>query len=124
MWDGSAKGDVTDTYAQLMATDALFTTNAASENYPAGVASTEQRFIHFMLNERTRELLGEFTRWEDLVRDELLLSRTKLYNKDATSIQDYHKLRPIPQQQIDLTTVGGKLMNADQKKAYQNPGYQ
>jgi hypothetical protein len=124
MYDGSVKGDVSDTYLQLMATDVLFTTNAASENYPADVTSTEQRFIHFILNERTRELLGEFCRWEDLVRDELLFSRTKLYNKDAINIDTYHKLRPIPQQQIDLTTVNGKLMDAAQKKAYQNPGYQ
>jgi hypothetical protein len=124
MYDGGTKGDVTDTYAQLMATDVLFTTNAASENYPPGVASTADRFIHFMLNERTREMLGEFCRWEDLVRDELLVSRTKLFDKDATSIADYHKLRPIPQLQIDLTTVNGKLMDAAQKKAYQNPGYQ
>ncbi|AXY75945.1 RagB/SusD family nutrient uptake outer membrane protein [Paraflavitalea soli] len=123
MYDGSTKGDVTDTYANLMATDVLFTTNAPSENYPPGVGSTEERFIHFMLNERTRELLGEFCRWEDLVRTELLYSRTKLFNKDATSIMPYHKLRPIPQQQIDLTTQNGQLMDATQKKNYQNPGY-
>jgi hypothetical protein len=124
MWDGGTKGDVTDTYLQLMATDLLFTTNAASENYPPGVNATADRFIHFMLNERTREMLGEFCRWEDLVRNELLYSRTKLFNKDATSIAEYHKLRPIPQQQIDLTTIDGKLMSAEDKKAYQNAGYQ
>lgn len=123
-WDGGVKGDVSDTYPQLMATDVLFTTNAPSENYPPDVTSTADRFIHFMLNERTREMLGEFCRWEDLVRDELLYSRTKLFNKDATSIADYHKLRPIPQLQIDLTTIDGKQMNNDEKKAYQNPGYQ
>lgn len=124
MYDGGVKGDVSDTYLNMMATDVLFTTNAPSENYPAGVSSTEERFIHFMLNERTREMLGEFGRWEDLVRTELLYSRTKLFNKDATSLMPYHKLRPIPQQQIDLTTVGGQTMNAEQKKNYQNPGYQ
>jgi starch-binding outer membrane protein, SusD/RagB family len=124
MYDGSVKGDVSDTYVNMTATDALFTTNAPSENYPAGVNSTEERFIHFMLNERTREMLGEFGRWEDLVRTELLYSRTKLFNKDATSLMPYHKLRPIPQQQIDLTTVNGQIMTAEQKKSYQNPGYQ
>jgi hypothetical protein len=124
MFDGGTKGDVSDTYTNLMATDALFTTNAPSENYPPGVGSTEERFIHFILNERTRELLGEFGRWEDLARTELLYSRTKLFNKDATSIMPYHKLRPIPQQQIDLTTVNGQLMDSEQRKNYQNPGYQ
>jgi starch-binding outer membrane protein, SusD/RagB family len=124
MYDGGTKGDVTDTYVNLMATDVLFTTNAPSENYPPGVGSTEQRFVHFMLNERTRELLGEFGRWEDLVRTELLYSRTKHFNKDATSLDVYHKLRPIPQQQIDLTTVNGQLMDGEQRKNYQNPGYQ
>jgi hypothetical protein len=123
MYDGNDKADVSDTYSKLMATDVLFTSNAASENYPATVTSTAERFIHFMLNERTREMLGEFCRWEDLVRDELLFSRTKLYNKDAANLAEFHKLRPIPQLQIDLTTVDGKLMNAAQKKAYQNPGY-
>lgn len=123
MYDGGIKGDVSDTYVNMIATETLFTTNAASENYPPAVGSTEERFIHFMLNERTREMLGEFCRWEDLVRTELLYSRTKLFNKDATSIMPHHKLRPIPQQQIDLTTVGGQPMNAEQKKNYQNEGY-
>jgi len=123
MFDGGVRGDVSDTYPNLTATTALFTTNAPSENYPASVSTTAQRFIHFMLNERTRELCGEFYRWEDLVRTETLYDRTKLFNKDATSIQPFHKLRPVPQIQIDLTTAGGQPLSGDQKKAYQNPGY-
>ncbi|MDQ3845743.1 MAG: RagB/SusD family nutrient uptake outer membrane protein, partial [Bacteroidota bacterium] len=101
----------------------LFTTNAPSELYPPSVTSTADRFIHFMLNERTRELCGEFYRWEDLARTETLYDRTKLFNKDATNLQPYHRLRPIPQIQIDLTTVNGQPMSGDQKKAYQNQGY-
>ena len=123
LFDGGTRGDVSDTYNNMMATQTLFTTNAASENYPPSAGSTPQRFIHFMLNERTREMLGEFGRWEDLVRTETLVERTKLFDKDATNLQPYHKLRPIPQLQIDLTTVGGQPMNPDQKKSYQNPGY-
>lgn len=123
MFDGGTPGDVADTYANLTATTALFTTNAASENYPATVTSTADRFIHFMLNERTRELCGEFYRWEDLVRTETLYDRTKLFNKDATSIIPRDKLRPIPQVQIDATTINGSAMTADQKKSYQNPGW-
>lgn len=120
---GGTPGDVNNTIAEMTATDILFTTNAPSEQYPAGVASTADRFIHFMLNERTRELCGEFYRWEDLVRTETLLSRTVLFNADATNIEPYHKLRPIPSLQIDATTVNGKPMTAEEKAAYQNPGY-
>ncbi|MES2277085.1 MAG: RagB/SusD family nutrient uptake outer membrane protein [Bacteroidota bacterium] len=123
MFDGGTPGDVSDTYPQLTATTALFTTNAASENYPPTVTSTADRFIHFMLNERTRELCGEFYRWEDLVRTETLYDRTKLFNKDATSIVVRDKLRPIPQVQIDATTINGQAMTPDQKKNYQNPGW-
>jgi len=123
MFDGGTPGDVSDTYANLQATTTLFTTNAPSENYPPTVTSTADRFIHFMLNERTRELCGEFYRYEDLVRTETLYDRTKLFNKDATSIITRDKLRPIPQIQIDATTLNGQAMSADQKKAYQNPGW-
>jgi hypothetical protein len=123
MFEGGASGDVTSTYPNLMATALLFTTNAPSELYPATVTSTANRFIHFMLNERTRELCGEFYRWEDLVRTETFFDRTKLFNKDATSLQPFHKLRPVPQIQIDLTTIGGTPMTAAQKQQYQNPGY-
>ncbi|MBD0285864.1 MAG: RagB/SusD family nutrient uptake outer membrane protein, partial [Flavisolibacter sp.] len=68
--EGGTPGDVSSTYQQIEAKMELFTTNAPSEKYPPNVASTADRFIHFMLNERTRELCGEFYRWEDLVRTE------------------------------------------------------
>ena len=123
MFDGGAYNDVSSTYPQLRATAVLFNTNAPSENYPPSAASTESRFIHFMLNERTRELCGELYRWEDLVRTETLYERAKLFNKDATGIEAHHKLRPVPQLQIDLTTLDGQPMSGDQKRAYQNPGY-
>ncbi|WP_448699225.1 RagB/SusD family nutrient uptake outer membrane protein [Mucilaginibacter sp. AW1-3] len=123
MFDGGTKGDVSDTYANMIATPTLFTTNAPSENYPPTVTSTADRFIAFILNERTRELCGELYRWEDLVRTETFYDRTKLFNKDATSLQTYSKLRPIPIQQINLTTIGGQPMSAADKAKYQNPGY-
>jgi hypothetical protein len=123
LFDGGTQGDVSSTYPNLMATEELFTTDAPGELYPPTVTSTQDRFIHFMLNERTRELCGEFYRWEDLARTETLYDRTKLYNKDASSIQPYHKLRPIPQIQIDLTTNNGQPLNDEQKAAYQNLGY-
>ena len=107
-----------------LATDVLFTTNAPSELYPATVTSTADRFIHFMLNERTRELCGEFYRWEDLVRTETLFDRTKLFNPDITgSFAQYHKLRPIPYLQMIAQKINGQPMTAAQMAAYQNPGY-
>lgn len=135
-FDGGTPGDVSDTYPNMIATTALFTTNAASELYPITVTTNEERFIHFMLNERTRELCGELYRWEDLVRTETLYQRvnqengsyikdgiTQKYNPDATDIKPYHKLRPIPSQQIELTTSNGVALTPAEKAAYQNPGY-
>lgn len=113
-----------NTSANNLATTTLFTTNAASEQYPATVTSTADRFIHFILNERTRELCGEFYRWEDLVRTETLYSRTKLFNLDISpSFATFHKLRPIPLLQMLAQTVNGKPMTAADMAAYQNPGY-
>lgn len=107
-----------------LATTALFAANAPGELYPASVASTEARFIHFMLNERTRELCGEFYRWEDLVRTETFFDRTRLYNPDiSASFATFHKLRPIPYLQIISQTVNGHPMSAAEMAAYQNPGY-
>jgi hypothetical protein len=112
------------TTAANTATTTLFTTNAPSELYPPTVTSTADRFIHFMLNERTRELCGEFYRWEDLVRTETLFDRTKLYNPDVSpSFAPYHKLRPIPYLQMIAQTVNGHPMTAADMAAYQNPGY-
>lgn len=106
------------------ATTDLFTTNAPSELYPSFVTSTPDRFIHFMLNERTRELCGEFYRWEDLVRTETLYDRTKLFNLDVSpSFAPFHKLRPIPFLQMIAQTTNGKPMSPSDMAAYQNPGY-
>ncbi|WP_199243464.1 RagB/SusD family nutrient uptake outer membrane protein [Hymenobacter sedentarius] len=82
--------------------------------------------IDFILDERARELAGEFTRWYDLKRTGKLLDRVKAYNPPLTrlatgiygsnaaiNIQPYHVLRPIPQTEIDRTS--GKIT--------QNPGY-
>lgn len=121
---GGTENDVTSTEAAMLATADLFTTNAPSELYPPGVGSTESRFIHFILNERTRELCGELYRWEDLARTETLYDRTKLYNADATNLSPYHKFRPIPLPQIISLKVNGNPMSNAEMAAYQNPGYQ
>ncbi len=69
--------------------------------------------LDFLLDERSRELNGEFMRWYDLTRTGKLLERVQAYNEQGSpNIQPYHALRPIPQSQIDLAP------------GYpQNPGY-
>jgi hypothetical protein len=63
--------------------------------------------IDFILDERSRELCGELTRWLDLVRTGKLLERVKLHNPEAAiNILPKHTLRPIPQSQIDAVVTG------------------
>ena len=70
--------------------------------------------LDMILDERGRELAGELYRWTDLKRTGKLLERVKMHNPNAApNIQDYHRLRPIPQSQIDRT----------KNDFPQNPGY-
>jgi hypothetical protein len=85
--------------------------NAIKVNSPAQVT------LDFILDERTREMCGECTRWPDLAVRGKLVERVKLYNTDAApKIQAFHALRPIPQSQLDAS-------NVENKAQYQNPGY-
>lgn len=91
-----------------------------------GVSSDYDRALNFILNERSRELLGEWLRWEDLSRTETLIKRTKAYNPEAAPgiTANKHELRPIPQSFIDgLLNEDGSNLSAEQQKAWQNPGY-
>ncbi|HEX8325972.1 MAG TPA: RagB/SusD family nutrient uptake outer membrane protein [Hymenobacter sp.] len=128
--EGGTRGDVSSTYPALTATLANFTANDPKEMYPPGVTSTADRFIHFILNERTRELLGELHRWEDLARTETLLLRAPYFNPDAAGvgqsnagIKDFHKLRPIPQTHLERIFRDGQPLTNEQRKQEQNPGY-
>lgn len=76
--------------------------------------------IDFLLDERARELTGEYVRWTDLKRTHTLVEYATKYNEDGikesamTGPDDKYKiLRPIPQAAIDL----------NQAKVTQNPGY-
>ena len=70
--------------------------------------------IDFILDERARELIGEGHRWMDLTRTGKLVERVREHNPvGGPNIQDFHTLRPIPQDQIDRTQGGYP----------QNPGY-
>ncbi|MDJ1467854.1 RagB/SusD family nutrient uptake outer membrane protein [Cytophagaceae bacterium DM2B3-1] len=121
--EGGTKGDVSSTESEVLITEDVFSTNTPFEKYPVSATTTKQRFIHFILNERTRELLGEFHRWMDLVRTETFYERVKLFNPDATGLQEFHKLRPIPQEHIDRLQKDGTPLNAEQRRAEQNTGY-
>jgi hypothetical protein len=91
-----------------------------------GATSDYDRALNFILNERTRELLGEWQRWETLSRTGTLIKRAKAFNPEAAPniTAGKHELRPIPQSFIDglLNEDGSNLTDA-QKAAWQNPGY-
>lgn len=73
--------------------------------------------IDFILDERTRELIGENLRWYDLVRTGKLVERVRKYDdfEAKNNIKDFHVLRPIPLSQINAVTTGTPYQ--------QNPGW-
>ncbi|MBX2945062.1 MAG: RagB/SusD family nutrient uptake outer membrane protein [Cyclobacteriaceae bacterium] len=74
--------------------------------------------LDFILDERARELAGEGMRWTDLALrgTDVFINRVNL-NQDANGkVQPKHRLRPIPQSQLDA-------INDTDKQKYQNPGY-
>lgn len=107
--------------------------NAAfvADNSAAMTAATPATIdINYILAERSREFFGEGLRWFDLVRTQKWAELAGSYEICAATygahtpqtftrtIDPKFYLRPIPQGQID-----GMEMTADEKAAYQNPGY-
>ncbi|MCB0631315.1 MAG: RagB/SusD family nutrient uptake outer membrane protein [Lewinella sp.] len=114
--DGAAADiNVVRTRAAVKPGDHILNRDAAVDRTAEMQITAADVNLDFILDERARELLGEGHRWMDLTRTNKLIERVKLYNLEAAAnIQDYHVLRPIPQDQIDRT-LGGYP---------QNPGYQ
>jgi hypothetical protein len=111
--------------ASLAVTD--IATLPASDEYVInllGYSSAYDRMLCFLLNERSRELAGEYLRWQDLSRTKTLVARAKAFNPEAApNIQDRHLLRPIPQTFLDGIQLNGVALTGTQKQAMQNPGY-
>lgn len=82
-----------------------------------GHTPSQQEFRDAMVTERIKELMFEGWRWFDLKRWGLLISRTKLYNPDATNNIEApkHLLYPIPFSEF--------TNNRTLKLSDQNPGY-
>lgn len=89
-----------------------------------GLSGEYDRMLCLILDERTRELCGEWLRWEDLSRTKTLIPRVRVYNKEAkANIKDFHLLRPIPQTFLDGIYKAGQPLTSAEKQAMQNPGY-
>jgi hypothetical protein len=102
------------------------------DNSAAMTAATPLNIdINYILAERSREYYGEGYRWFDLVRTQKWAELAGSFKICGTAKGDhtpvtytrtilpYLYLRPIPSGQIQAMD-----MTDDQKKAYQNPGYQ
>ena len=129
-----------------------------SGNYPKedqaimdklGYTSDYDKAICFLLNEKSREMYGEYKRWMDLARTKTLEKRLvfndQAYSTTLTDITGHtanvngtayatnntggsfdpakHYYRPIPQTFLDNITANGSTLTAEQKAAMQNPGY-
>lgn len=103
--------------------------NSKKEFYDVlGATTDKEKLLIFIMNERSRELMGELMRWPDLARTKQLEKRFKAFN-DGSLITgssfnaDKHYLRPLPQSFLDAITKNGVALTSDEKQAMQNPGW-
>lgn len=94
--------------------------NALTDKTNFGSDETFSKVMNFILNERTRELVGEMQRWVDLSRCKALKGRWEAFNdgcgrEGKNKFEDYMNLRPIPQ-----TAYLDAINNS---AGQQNPGY-
>ena len=150
-WDDEAVRTATNAKASVLPV-------VTSANYPKedqaimaklGYSSEFDKAMCYLLNEKSREMYGEYHRWMDLARTKTLEKRLifndQAYSKTLTDITgstkdvtgttyassdnggnfnpNKHYLRPIPQDFLDNIYKDGKPLTADEKQALQNPGY-
>lgn len=84
--------------------DALTYVNIVRNRANATPATEAEMDIDYILNERARELAGEYHRWADLARTGKLAEYVEAHNPDITAGQITSKfyLRPIPLSAIEL----------------------
>jgi hypothetical protein len=95
-------------------------TRAALPNHQADMQVQPGNIdINFILDERAREFAGEQMRWYDLKRvfhnGQDMVNYVTKYNPDITLMQPFHRLRPIPQAELDAIDNAAEFG--------QNPGY-
>ena len=106
------------------------------------------RAMCYLLNEKSREMYGEYKRYNDLVRTRTLEDRLRFndqsWSQDLTDIlghtgngaietytspyggnfkKEKHYLRPIPQDFLEKITKDGHPLTKDEINEMQNPGY-
>jgi hypothetical protein len=93
----------------LQYVNAIRTRAARPGQQAAMMVTAADLTIDFILDERSRELAGETTRWFDLTRTHKLVERVQKYNPGgAALVKACHELRPIPTNEILLSTGGMK----------------
>jgi len=89
-----------------------------SEAMKITAAQVQSGGLNFILEERARELCGEHLRWYDLKRvltNNNFAQFIKGHNKDITTVEEYHRLRPVPLTELNALANGTQFG--------QNPGY-
>jgi len=83
--------------------------------------TADQVNVDFILEERARELCGEYMRWFDVKRMKYnnkgqdFVDFIRARNPDITLVQPFHRLRPIRQEELNALLNGAEFG--------QNPGY-
>lgn len=140
-----------NSYSKIAVTENYFTPGtpeAAAESYIPTATSKADMFVHFIYNEKTRELLAEGMLWEDLHNAGILYERTIYLNQMASPLpgrwpvasntangngqngngkgqmRKEYTFRPWPNAYlVQLTDASGKPLDNAAMAAYQNPGY-